>query len=189
MSVEVCNIALVSLGADPIMEMGEDNENARRLNVLYGPTLKDLLRLHPWNFALWRTSLAQLTETPAFGYTYYYQLPSDYERVVEINGQVDIDYVIEGDRLLCDEETVELRYIRHVTDPTKFDSNFTILFAARLAAEIAYAITNSRTVAADKWDQYLDKRRQTISSDAQEGKPQKFESHAWLRSRGRSIPA
>jgi len=185
MSVEICNLALVSLGADPIMEMGEDNENARKLNIIYEPTRKDLLRLHPWNFAIHRASLAQMATAPAFGYVYQYQLPSDYLRSIEINGQVKIDYVIENDHLLTDEETVELRYIFDAKDPTIFDSNFVALFAARLAAEVSFAITNSRTVSKDKWDQYKEKLISARSSDAQEGKAKKYETHSWITSRGR----
>jgi len=183
MSVEICNLALTALGADTIMALDEDTKSAKRLNVLYVPTLKDLLRAHPWNFALKRISLAQLVEVPAFEFTFYYQLPPDCLRAVEVNEDPTINFVVEGRKLLCNKESVDLKYIAYVEDPTLFDANFVSLFAARLTAEVAYTITNSRTLGKDRWDIYFAMLKTARSSDAQEGKPQRYESHSWLRSR------
>jgi len=183
MSVKICNLALVSLGADTIMDMGEDNETARKLNAIYVPILKDLLRAHPWNFSSGRTTLAQLSETPPFEFTYYYQLPSDCLRAVEVNEDSSINFVVEGRRLLCNEGSVDLKYIIYAEDPTLYDPNFVALFAARLAAEIAYAITNSRTISKDRWEIYLGMLKTARSSDAQEGKPQRTERHGWVLGR------
>jgi len=183
MSVEICNLALVPLGADTIMDLNEDSENARKLKAIYSLVLKDVLRAHPWNFALKRIELAQLVEGPLYGYSHYYQLPPDYLRVVEINGQEEIDYVIEGKTILCSEETVELRYIAYMEDSTLYDSNFVSLLASRLEAELAFAITQSKTLADSKWTIYKMKLARAHSSDAQEGKPQRVERHRWLESR------
>ena len=183
MSVEICNLALVSLGADPIMDIKDDSERARKLEAIYVLALKDLLRAHPWNFASKRASLAQLSEEPPFGFTYYYQLPSDCLRAVEVNEDPKINFVVEGRKLLCNEGTVTLKYIAYEEDPTKYDANFVALFAARLAAEIAYAITNSRTATKDRWDIYFAMVKTARSSDAQEGKAQRTESHRWIQGR------
>lgn len=183
MSVEIRNLALGCLGADPITDIDEDTENARKLKMIYIPVLKDLLRAHPWNFSSKRASLAQLAETPAFGFAYYYQLPPDCLRAVEVNEDPTINFVVEGRKLLCDDETIDLKYIVYVEDPTLYDPNFVALFAARLAAEIAYAITQSRTVTKDRWEIYLEMVKTARSSDAQEGKAQRTESHTWVRGR------
>lgn len=183
MSVEICNLALVPLGADTIMDLDEDSENARKLKAIYSLVLKDILRAHPWNFALKRVELAQLVNTPLYGYSYYYQVPADYLRAVEINGENNIDYVVEGDTLLCSEETVELRYIAYIEDSTLYDSNFISLLASRLEAELAYAITQSKTLADSKWAIYKIKLARARSADAQEGKPQKIQRNRWIESR------
>jgi hypothetical protein len=183
MSVEICNLALTSLGADTIMSLDEDTENARRLKVLYIPVLKDLLRAHPWNFASRRASLAQLSETPPFGFTFYYQLPTDCLRAIEINEDPTINFVVEGRRLLCNEESVDLKYIAYIKDPTLFDANFVALLAARLEAGVAYSITNSRTLSKDRWDIYFAMVKTARSSDAQEGKAQRTETHRWISKR------
>lgn len=183
MSVEICNKALVSLGADTILDITEDSENARKLNVIYEPTLHDLLRIHPWNFAQKRASLAQLTTTPAFGYSYYYQLPSDYERMVSINNQTTIDYVIENGKLACSESSANIIYTAYISDANLYDSNFKEVFSARLAAELAYPIIGSRALSEDFWKLYQIKLSRAISADSQEGKPQKFERNYWKESR------
>lgn len=183
MSVEICNLALVSLGADPIIDIDENNERARKLKAIYVLVLKDLLRAHPWNFSSKRATLAQLIETPPFEFAYYYQLPPDCLRAVEVNEDTSINFVVEGRKLLCNQETVNLKYLTYIENSTLYDANFVALFAARLAAEIAYAITNSRTVTADRWEIYFEMRKTARSSDAQEGKPQRSERSGWLQKR------
>ena len=183
MSVEICNLALTLLGADTIMDLEENTESARKLNAIYVLVLKDLLRAHPWNFSSERASLAQLSETPPFEFSFYYQLPPDCLKAVEVNEKPSINFVVEGRKLLCNEGTVNLKYITYVENPTLYDANFVALLAARLAAEVAYAITNSRTLSKDRWEIYFEMRRTARSSDAQEGKPQRTERHGWIRGR------
>lgn len=180
MSVKICNLALVALGANPIMSMTEDCEEARKLNLIYVSIVKDLLRAHPWNFASDRSSLAQLSEKPPFGFSFYYQLPTNCLRAIEVNENPQINFVVEGRKLLCDEETVDLKYVAYIKDSTQYDPNFVTLLAARLAAEIAYPITQSRTVSKDRWDIYLAMEKTSRSSDAQEGRPQRTESIGWV---------
>jgi len=183
MSVEICNLALTFLGADRIMDPSEDTENARRLRAIYTPALKDLLRAHPWNFSSRRASLAKLAETPPFGFAFYYQLPSDCLRAVLVNDSPEINFVVEGRKLLCDEGSINLKYIAYVEDPTQYDPNFVNLLAVRLAAEISLPITHSRTVSKDRWDIYFAMTKIARSSDAQEGRPQRTETHSWIRRR------
>jgi len=109
--VDVANGALIRLGvADPIVSLDDDTKPARLCKNRIEPAKKALLRYHPWNFAVKRVVLANLSTEPAFGYTYQAQLPSDFLRVVQVDDR-RTSYRIEGPTLLSHEPSLELRYI------------------------------------------------------------------------------
>ena len=165
--VQICNNALIKLGADTITSLSDDTKPARLCNQMYSILRDDLLRAHPWNFAITRLGLAQLSTTPAFEYAFEYQLPSDCLRVLRIKAR-RAEYRIEGRKLLTDETTVELVYIKKVTDVSQFDSTFSDTLALKLASEIAYNITNSTTVAQSMVELFERRFRRAKMSDAQE---------------------
>ncbi len=61
------------------------------------------------------------------------------------------------DKILTNEGTFNCKCIVRITDTTKWSTDFVTCFAARLEAELAYAIVDSRPLAADKFKVYLDK--------------------------------
>jgi len=168
--VGICNLALSTLGADRITALTENSENARRLTTVYDDILKDVLRAHPWNFAIARTTLGQLATTPAFDYDYEYQLPSDCLRVISASDGTNsiTDYKIEGRKLLTNDTAVKIKYIISVTDPNQFTSQFIYVFCSRLAAEIAYAVTNNKSTAEQMFQLYLSRLDIAKQTDAQE---------------------
>ena len=56
--VDIANRALQKLGAESIVSLTQDSENARACNLCYEPIRDAELRAHPWNFAIKRASLA-----------------------------------------------------------------------------------------------------------------------------------
>ncbi len=168
--VEICNLAMTVLGADRIASLSDNTENARRLVAVYADCVKDVLRAHPWNFAIARVQLALLATTPIFGYDYEFQLPSDCLRVIEVsNGESPLtDFKIEGRKLLCNYTEIYIKYIVYITDPNIFTSQFIFVLSSRLAAELAYAITNNKSTADIALKVYMDRLQQCKATDAQE---------------------
>jgi len=165
--VQICNNALIKLGADTITSLSDDTKPARLCNKMYEIVRDDLLRGHPWNFAITRVMLAQLSTVPAFKYSFEYQLPSDCLRVLRIK-DTRAEYRIEGRKLLTDENTVNLVYIKKVEDVSQFDPSFSDLLALKLASELAYNITNSGTISQAMVDLFERRFRRAKMSDAQE---------------------
>jgi len=62
-SLEICNIALLKIGADSITALSDANKRARLCTLLYDFMRKKLLRAHPWNFAIKRSFLQKVTDT------------------------------------------------------------------------------------------------------------------------------
>jgi hypothetical protein len=168
--VQICNLALTILGADRITAISDNAENAKRLTAIYFSCLEDVLRAHPWNFAIARQQLAQLATTPVFGYDYEFQLPTDCLRVVEVNDGTNVvtDFKIEGRKLLCNYTGIYIKYVSNVTDPNQYTSQFITVFSSRLAAELAYAITNNKSTQEELYKLYLLRLQNAKETDAQE---------------------
>jgi len=144
--VQICNLALNEIGQVPIASIDDaDNKNARNCKLLYEPTKNKLISTYKWNFAMARKTLAQLASTPAFGYLYQYQLPSDCLRAWEVYGS-NSKWIIEGDALLCDDVSINLRYIKKIDDPNLFTTIFVDCLVLDLSFLLAIPITNDRAL-------------------------------------------
>ena len=168
--VSIANLALTILGADRITSLEDNAENAKRLTAIYDSTLEDVLRAHPWNFAIARIQLARLATTPLYEYDYEYQLPGNCLRVLSVSDGTNIisDFKVEGRKLLCDDTTIKIKYIANITDPNQYTSQFIYVLASRLAAEIAYAVTNNKATAEQMFELYLSRLQTAKETDAQE---------------------
>lgn len=180
--VQICNRALIRLGADTITVLTENSKEGRLCNILYNQVRKALLRSHPWNFAIGRATLAASTTAPAFGFDYSYPLPADCLRVWQLYNSKST-YQIEGRTLLTDDTTAKIIYIKDITDTTKFDSLFSTIFSLRLAMELSYNITSNASVTAALTDEYMKLRREARLFDGQEGSTPTWDSGDWLDSR------
>ena len=119
---------------------------------------------------------------PEFEYDHAYSLPSDCLRVIRMEDD-DAIFVREEDRLLTDEDSAKIQYIAQITDTAKYTPAFVTAFAARLAAEISYPLTNSTSVAETMYKLYLDKLKIAKGIDAQEGTGQQIDEKSWEESR------
>ena len=173
--VSICSNALRRLGDDPITSLTDDTERARLCNAFYQDSRDLVLRSHPWNFAITRASLAQLSNTPAYGYNYMYALPTDPYclRVLEME-YADYIFKIENDAtngrvLVTNESTAKILYIARITNPTLFDSMFVETLTSKLAADLAYPITGSVQLQGQMEKMYRDKLSEARSVDGMEG--------------------
>lgn len=147
---ELCNMSLGRLGAKRINDIGnasDSKEEAIQCRLHYEQTRDALLRSHWWRFASARATLSADTETPDFEWTYQYPLPTDFLRMKKpyegfLNPQRPLQYTyeLEGTMLLTDETTVEIKYIRKVTDVTKFDPLFIEVLVLTLALKMLPAL-------------------------------------------------
>jgi len=173
--VSICSNALRRLGDSPITSLTDDTERARLCNAFYPDARDHVLRAHPWNFAITRASLAKLSDTPAYGFSYMFALPTDPYclRVLEME-YADYIFKIENDAtngrvLLTDEGTAKILYIARITDPTLFDAMFVETLTSKLAVDLSYAITGSQQVQAQMEKMYQAKLSEARSVDGQEG--------------------
>ena len=147
--VEICNHALLKIGADTIASLDinqTDSEavvqSAKLCGILFDQALEETLRTYKWNSALKRSQLSRLTETPAFKFKYKYQLPGDCIRVMNVYDKADAyddrtQWVVEGRTILCDYETVYLCYVSKPEDVSELDAFLTRAVIQNLAIKLA----------------------------------------------------
>ena len=186
--VEISSNALRLLGDDPITSFSDDTERARLVNAVYEEMRDEVTRAAVWNCCKSRQVLASLSETPAFGWAYYHQLPADCLRVVDVlSGDTRIDHTIEGRRLMTDVSSVNLIFLKRVTDPNELDVLFIAAYTARIAAELALPISGSNTVATAMWRAYDMKITEARPIDSQEGTSANLDVQSILDARAGSV--
>lgn len=170
--VDICNSALNMIGATNIIALNEDSKSARVCNQRFANVRDAVMRAHPWNCIVTRASLAADTETPAFTFAYQYTLPTDPYclRVLHLDYH-DLEYKVEGRKIMTDESELNLVYLARVEDPNEYDMLLVEAMAARLAADISFNLANSSSLTPVMWDLYTKKLSEARFVDASEGTP------------------
>jgi len=184
-AVSICSNALLLLGAQPINSLTENNDRARLCNSLFEVIRDDVLRSHFWNCCIKRVAIAADSTAPAYDYSYQFTLPSDWIRNISVGlyGR-ECDYRCEGRKILCDESTLYLKYIYKNEDVSTWDSSLVNAMHHAIAARIAYAITQSASLA-QAMDQQLSmfmKRARAI--DGQDEPPETMGDFPLINARG-----
>lgn len=194
-TVEICNQALVKVGAERITSLSDDSENAAVLNAIFDVKRDAELAAHPWTFAIKRDSIPASATAPAFGWAYSYPLPSDYLALVEVgedftfyDSTTGALFVIESDpatgapALLTDATSpLDLRYVYRVTNPGRFPAPFVEALACRLAAEICERRTQNLSKRQQAWDEYKLAIRTARRTNAIEQPAKMIPPGSWVR--------
>lgn len=177
-SVSICNIALQRLGVESISSLFDDNNRAKVMNNIYNEVRKQVLKSSRWVFAIKRATIAANAVTPAFGFSYYFDLPTDY--IIAIDEYNDETIQREGDYIACDADSIQLRYIYDVEDTTKFSPEFIKILYLSLAVEASYSLIQDKALKSQ-----LDKELEKALSDARfdnakESTPEEFEIDTFI---------
>jgi hypothetical protein len=187
------NSALRKIGASRITSMTEGSVNAQVALDLYAAVRDDLLRSHPWNFAMRRSAqLAALAAAPNSEFAYQFAVPADYLRLVSAHdnngGTGSLVYKIESDGdgntvVLSGASDLWLRYVARITDTNLMPPDFREALAYELAANFALPIAQSSTLADSMAKIARSKRAKAASSDGQEDYPEQLPEGTWVAAR------
>ena len=141
----ICNMALAKLGAKRINNIDTDSTTeAIHCRTHYAQTRDALTRLLAPAFASDRDTLSQDTVDPDFEWDNQFILSADFLRKLSVYGDTGADlsktrysYAIEGERLLTNEGAIYLRYVKRVTDTSKFDPLFVEVLVLQLALKLS----------------------------------------------------
>lgn len=182
--LSIANAALLKIGASPIMSLDDDSKAARHCKLRLQDVKETVLRMHPWNSASRRVVLSPLASGPAYDYSYQFQLPTDYIRMVSNS---DEDYRIETDLLLSNDTSIEMKFVCNVDEP-KLDPLLAECIACYLAQELSYPITQSSTVKNQAEEAFKLALSRARTADAQDEPAGAFEADLFLEARLQGTP-
>lgn len=187
---DIANISLAGIGQeDPIDNLWtDDSKNARLCRRFFWPTVDALLRGHLWNCAIHRRTITPLAAAPDSDWDYQYQLPVNPYclRMLQVGEAADqpIEWRIEGRRLLCNESSTPIVYIKRITDTNEFDPLLVDALAVSLSIKLAMPITNNPNLV-DSLIKQLEMITLPLARtiDGQEGSTQSIIADTWENSR------
>lgn len=178
--VDISNKALDKLGHSPITSL-DDGSKAANLCSRNWPLVRDeVLRDHPWNFAVRRATLAADTTAPVWGFSASFPFPDDCLRILEVRDLSTDEYQIEGRAILANATVLYIRYTHRITDPNVYDAQFVNTVSTKLAVEMCEALTQNNTKKDVLFQEYKDSLTSAARSDGQENPPRQFEEDDWI---------
>jgi hypothetical protein len=183
--VQIANLGLMHVGGNSITSLTENTNEARAINQVYDLVRDAVLADHPWNFAVKRIIPGLDGTTPVYGFSYRFDLPTDYIRLVEIEDNPP--YKISGQFIECDSSVIKIKYIAENDMPTEYDFPFVMAFGLRLGATIAERLTQSSKLAKDLLEAYDLAIRTAKTVDSQSDQPDDLEANEWLDARNQGV--
>jgi hypothetical protein len=193
--VSICNIALISLGEDPLQSVfPPDNTKAAILCAnRYDDVRRGVLRSHPWNCNTREIQLAASSVVPAFGYGTAYPVPADYIRIIDIKGYDRQVWKIRnllniGPCILIDDGqssngTINVEYSFDLQDPTQMDPLLIHSIAYDLLTEIGAPLTQDENKIKRGLAILEGKLSSARMAGSQEQTPREWEVDIWLSQR------
>lgn len=198
--IDICNMALAHLGEPPIDTISPPvTEREDIVALQYDDARQNVLRKNVWNFAKKRV-LASRSGTPTFDYADEYALPSDFIRLLSVNGlsattgsgeaggeiSQTLDYDIEGRSVLLNASgapTVQMRYIADIETVSTWDPLFRKLVILTLALQLAYTITGKKEMVEQMNALLTRELPDAASIDGQEVPPKRIQRSRALTAR------
>ncbi len=183
--VTICSNALLMLGAKSINAFSADEGDRATLAGNLWPTVRDaLLRSHPWNCATKRVRLAPLAQAPEFDYSAQFQLPADWQRTLQVGTrEYPVDFRQEGRLILANATDLPLVYIFRNEDVGSWDPALVHVATLQMAAAMAYAITQSASLAAAMADKAAAALKLAKAYDGQDNPPETIDDAPLYQSR------
>jgi hypothetical protein len=178
--LQICNSALVKIGASTILSVEDKTKPANLCKVQFPVALRAVLRMHPWSKATRRVTISPESTPPAFDYAQQFILPSDFIRLTFISTD---DYEIEGNKILCNDDTLQLKFVYFPSDVSVLDALCAESIAFYLAWDISYALTQSGSVKEQIWGEFVKFLKNAKSVDSQEKARKSLEANTFLDAR------
>lgn len=180
-ALQICNNALLMLGNITITSLDDTGKAAVLCNHFYQQVIDATLRAYKWNCATVRDTLTADETAPEFGFAYRYAVPDDCLRVLGMS-EDKTRFKVENGYILTDDSEGMVSYIKRI-DAADMDKLLIDAASARMAATLAFPLTNSQSVAEAMWKFYLERLDEARTVDASEGSSEQMLNDDWLNAR------
>lgn len=177
-TTDLANLALDLIEQNSaLLDVETDNTAVgRAVRRAFWQCWDETLQAAPWNCAKKRVSLAALSEVPAWGFDAYYQTPSDYMNMQEIDGlgegeQWAVEDTPAGAKAIaCDlESPINIAYTYQLRDIARASPLFRAAFIARLAAAICAPLAKNSQTETKCWNLFNRLILEAQGADGREG--------------------
>lgn len=185
--VQICNMALARLGGETITSLTDNTREAKLCNLFYDEVARRVMKAGSWTSTITRVALVQTANTPAFEYSYEYQLPVDPEclKVLAINETESgsVPHRIEKDKLLIDDSTVKIRYIAYLEDVADYDVYLQECVEVLLAYYLCLPLTGDKALAKLLKEEYMMCVAENLALNTQQGSKDYIQSNYLIEDR------
>lgn len=157
---EIANRTLSRLGENFITSLAQQNSiEARLLTLFFNSTIDELLSEFNWSFAIERIALASVSTSNYTDFSYKYDLPNNYLKVINLIDSTDYsdledDWRIEGKNIYTNLSPTYIKYVKKITNATELPPIFTEALILRLAMKVCMKLTQNRTLLNDITREY-----------------------------------
>ena len=130
--IDLCSMALLKLGDQPIQSLREDSATAQLSRTLFDPIVDTLLSMFPWRFATQSIVLNKNADSD-------FVIPANVLRIIKCEGKII------GNKINAAADTLEITAIMRVA-PESFPSYFATLVATKLATEFCIPLVGDMNV-------------------------------------------
>ena len=192
--IDIINVSLRLLGAESITSLEDDAPEAQLIKDMYFIARDAMLEIAEWTFATKRFLPAKETESPAWGWTSSFPIPSDILRVTRVD-RADIvslgssmnrrpaEHEVEGRKILCNEDVIYCTGIRRIEDEGIYSPMFAEAFGYKLAAQACLLITESNTKLQQMAGLYVEAIGKAKSRDGMQGTTRRLRNQTLSRAR------
>lgn len=171
--VAICNQGLSWIGGNLITSFGDGSTEADLCSTNYEALRDSVLEDREWTFAQQWFRLTPTTSTPTNQARWSYQFLLDPQilKVNEVVNENDNPLTFSKERryLYSNSAVLVIRATIKIVDTTEFSSGFIQALAARIAADLAIPLTESRSLQKDMYALYGQKLVDGITVDSMQG--------------------
>lgn len=182
--IEIVNVALGYLGAQPVSDVDEKTEQAKRARLFYDMTRDSVLRSFPWAFALKQWNCPAVKAAPVFkDFKYGCSVANDCLRVLHAVDP-NVRYERAGRYIYSDENPIDVIGIRRVDSEVEFDAVFSEVFALKLACNLSVVLADDKGLRDRLRNDYEMLIKTAQVKSALEGPAQEYRyESSWLNAR------
>ena len=140
---EVYNNALSKVCRKRITSVDDDSFESNLCNELYSKALDDAISEHSWSSLIKRIKLVETLGSPVMTYAKSFQLPNDFNRLINAYYSTDSDsfdfiWEIQGTELLTDETSVYIKYVSKPATTEVMSAPLTNVLVQKIAIALAF---------------------------------------------------